>query len=991
MSDDRVIIKIDGDDSGYKNKLKNAETEAKKTVERIQKSADNSASVVKTLNKTALGIVTTLGAVGATAVGIGISFNSQIEQYTAGFTTMLGSAEKANETLDDLRAFAEKTPFELTDLANASTTLLAFGEDVNALMPDLKMLGDISLGNKEKFKSLALVFGQVRSQGRLMGQDLLQMINAGFNPLQVISEKTGESVASLKDKMSEGQISFEMVAEAMKIATSEGGQFYNAMESQSKTLSGQWSTLQDNVKSLAGTITEELSDTLTKSVLPKAISMVEDFKEAWEDGKIQSAIGTAVSVTVALGGALAVLNIAVIANDFIQMKKGVEGFTAATKLGTAAQKLFNAELLKNPYTWLITGLVAVTAGIITYAATHKSAAKEIVESHNEAMKAIDETTQSEIAQGDEVIRLKDKLYSLEQQINSGALSEEEATKAKKELKDVAEKLNQIIPGIIDNIYDENGAISLQEQNINDLTKAYINLVEAKAKANAYEAKMTQTESDLIEIEKEINSKYSMEEIEEYKNKSAQTKGLNLWLSSNGLSELMEAKKNLEGELQSYKTSFEAWSESVSNNILNDTKNTTDEGNKIVKNGAITKTKELKKAFDEELSLLKYKCEMGEITEAEYYASLEELNNEYWDESSEEWRKYNLEIQKHKSELREEELEEQRRFLEMGIISEEEYYKNLRNVRDEYYKEGTEKYKEYTEQLQKYSDKALKEYVDSREKYADKLKGSGELFETGTVTIVGGENERDITYKKVNVSDISAQNNTLKEYSDLMKQLKSRGEIPPALLNSIQGLSVEEGTLFAKELLKFNDVDFSKYIEDWKEKQRLSEEIASELAVDEYNVAKTKLEYVFGEVPEDLYNIGAESAVKFSEGFVNTANGETNAIMSQSFSKEISDAKEQLKNAFENVPEDFFALGEECGESFGDAFMEKINAMFIKMKDMVSGFTASMAPSLAFGGGSGTSYHYTSTYTIQAAPGESTQQQLKQINDAETLEEMRGGY
>ena len=238
---DSVIIRIDGDDKGYKQALENT----KKGLEDINKVA----------KRVALGVAAAATAI----VGTGVKYNAEMEQYKAGFETMLGSAEKADSVISNLKSFAEKTPFELTDLANASTTLLSFGEDVESLMPDLQMLGDIALGNKEKFKSLALVFGQVQSQGKLMGQDLLQMINAGFNPLKIISEQTGESMSSLKEKMADGKISFEMVAEAMRTATAEGGMFYNAMEKQSHTLMGQWSTLKDNVVSLAGEMSSGIS------------------------------------------------------------------------------------------------------------------------------------------------------------------------------------------------------------------------------------------------------------------------------------------------------------------------------------------------------------------------------------------------------------------------------------------------------------------------------------------------------------------------------------------------------------------------------------------------------------------------------------------------------------------------------------------------------------------------------------------------------------
>ena len=207
----------------------------------------------------------------------GVKYNAQMEQYYQSFKTMLGSTKEATKHMQMLKKFAAETPFEMTDLANASQTLLAFGENVNLIEGDLKMLGDISLGNKEKFSALALVFGQVKSQGRLMGQDLLQMINAGFNPLTIISKKTGKSMAQLKDEMAKGQITFDMVADAMKTATSAGGQFNDAMKTQSKTVIGLWSTLKDNVHAKLGEAMESVSNIIKSSLLPNAIKFVEKF------------------------------------------------------------------------------------------------------------------------------------------------------------------------------------------------------------------------------------------------------------------------------------------------------------------------------------------------------------------------------------------------------------------------------------------------------------------------------------------------------------------------------------------------------------------------------------------------------------------------------------------------------------------------------------------------------------------------------------------
>jgi len=168
------------------------------------------------------------------------------EYALTNFKTMLGTIEAAKQHVAELKAFAAQTPLTFGDLSQASKTLLAFGADVQKVMPSLKMLGDISLGNAEKFQSLALAFGKVQSEGKLSGVTLKQMIVAGFNPLQEIAAKTGETMDELKKQMEAGSISFDLVQAAMKSATSEGGRFNNAMKDASQTGAGLVSTLQDN-------------------------------------------------------------------------------------------------------------------------------------------------------------------------------------------------------------------------------------------------------------------------------------------------------------------------------------------------------------------------------------------------------------------------------------------------------------------------------------------------------------------------------------------------------------------------------------------------------------------------------------------------------------------------------------------------------------------------------------------------------------------------
>lgn len=216
------------------------------------------------------------------AVKAGISFDSAMEQAQSGFATMLGSAEKATAMVGKLKAMADSTPFEMTDLMDSAKTMLAFGQTAESILPSVNMLGDVAMGNKEKFKSLSLAYAQVQATGRLMGQDLLQMVNAGFNPLQVIAEKTGISMGELKEKMEKGGISAETVTKTFQAATSSGGRFYKAMDTASKTFEGQMSTLSDTVKTALGTIVKPLFDMLTNEVIPALTQKLKQLQSWFE-------------------------------------------------------------------------------------------------------------------------------------------------------------------------------------------------------------------------------------------------------------------------------------------------------------------------------------------------------------------------------------------------------------------------------------------------------------------------------------------------------------------------------------------------------------------------------------------------------------------------------------------------------------------------------------------------------------------------------------
>lgn len=187
-----------------------------------------------------------LGAGFVTLAKTGLDAAMTMEGLNAQFAVMTGSAERAKGVIDEIAAFAAKTPFDKLGLSNAAKTLMAFGMSADSVVPTLKMLGDVAGADQNKLNSLALVFGQIQSAGKLTGGDFLQLINQGFNPLTIISQKTGIAVAELKDQMSKGAITADMVTAAFRAATSEGGLFFGNLEAQSQTLAGKLSTLKDN-------------------------------------------------------------------------------------------------------------------------------------------------------------------------------------------------------------------------------------------------------------------------------------------------------------------------------------------------------------------------------------------------------------------------------------------------------------------------------------------------------------------------------------------------------------------------------------------------------------------------------------------------------------------------------------------------------------------------------------------------------------------------
>lgn len=180
---------------------------------------------------------------GVRAAGAAVNKGLERQQIQTSFNVLAGDDKEGTALTKQLVKLQKDTILGAEVFKNAQT-MMAFGFAANEVNENLRRLGDVSMGNVQRLEALTLAFSQVRAAGRLTGQDLLQFVNAGFNPLQEMVRTTGKSMAVLRDEMSKGLISFEQVQEAFKTATSEGGKFNDMLGIIARTPAGMKAQLQ---------------------------------------------------------------------------------------------------------------------------------------------------------------------------------------------------------------------------------------------------------------------------------------------------------------------------------------------------------------------------------------------------------------------------------------------------------------------------------------------------------------------------------------------------------------------------------------------------------------------------------------------------------------------------------------------------------------------------------------------------------------------------
>ena len=257
MATDTVRIIFEGTDKGVEN-----------TVEGIEKSLDK----LSTKGKLALaGITTAMDKMTVSFLKGGIEYDAQIETYLTRLTTLTGSAEKANDVLEQIKKDALKTPFDVSSLTQAESLLLATGLSAQDARKDILALGDAvsaSGGGNAELQRMAVNLQQIKNVGKASALDIKQFAYAGIDIYGLLADSMGTT----REEASKMDITYEMLSQALQKASSSGGKYYKAMEKQSETYAGATSNLKESLDVLKGEVAKDLFNAI-KKIIPVLTQM----------------------------------------------------------------------------------------------------------------------------------------------------------------------------------------------------------------------------------------------------------------------------------------------------------------------------------------------------------------------------------------------------------------------------------------------------------------------------------------------------------------------------------------------------------------------------------------------------------------------------------------------------------------------------------------------------------------------------------------------
>lgn len=320
-----------------------------------------------------------------------MSVRGEFESMETSLKVLLGgSEERLNNIMGQIKEYALASPLNTKDMVGAVQMMTSFGIEAEKSIDYLKAIGDISMGDTGKFNSLALAFSQMSSAGKLMGQDLMQMVNAGFNPLEEISRKTGKSIGELKNEMSSGAITSKMVQDAFISATSAGGKFFGMADEGSKTLNGQISMLQESFDNMFNEIGSK-GEGIIMDAVQAGTYLVENYETI---GKVLEGL------LIAYGTyrTAIILNTALEQAQFIARAASITGTSALSVATGMLQKqmaALNITMAMNPYVAVAAAVIGLCVAVYTLT-DRTTAAEEAQKRLDAANDEVEKSTSKEI-------------------------------------------------------------------------------------------------------------------------------------------------------------------------------------------------------------------------------------------------------------------------------------------------------------------------------------------------------------------------------------------------------------------------------------------------------------------------------------------------------------------------------------------------------------------------------------------------------------------
>lgn len=408
-----------------------------------------------------------------------VQVRGEFQQIEVAYRTMLGSKEKADKLMAESVKLAAVTPFTLQDVASGSKQLLAYGFAAEDITKNLETLGNIASGVGSQLNDVVYLYGTLKASGRVTQMDINQFAGRGIPVYQALADTMKITTAQVREYVSAGKIGFPEIEKAFNSLTGAGGQFYNLMQEQSKTLTGQLSNLEDAWSRMLNDLGQQ-NEGIFASAIGGAIELINNY---------QNVINILASMVAGYGAYRAALILTAATTSVLTY--ATAGFTAAeilqyywTTTLTKAQKLLNLTMLSNPYVAVAAALAAL--GTYLYLASENTL----------KLKTAAELTADAVSkQGDAVDTSESKLRVYVEMLRNTNLSESERL-------NIYNKIKSIDPSIVKGI----DAKTLSYANLKTSVDAYIASLRQKFAAEANESAIKSSLQQEAELRKNIEER-----------------------------------------------------------------------------------------------------------------------------------------------------------------------------------------------------------------------------------------------------------------------------------------------------------------------------------------------------------------------------------------------------------------------------------------------------------------------------------------------------